>query len=124
VLIDGDRLTLLWPARNLRQVTNIASAQRRVQRYFVDSTPGELREQFEIDSRTANDRNGAFKLTMSPKRRQIREGLTRLELWLNASSLLLDAMRMTFPNGDAKLMTFEDVKTNVALEAETFTIPR
>jgi outer membrane lipoprotein-sorting protein len=122
VLIDGDKLTMVWPGRNVRQTSNIASAQRRVQRYFVDSTPKELREHFSIESRAAEDRPGTYKLTMVPTRKQIREGLSRLELWLNRSSLLLDGMRMTFPNGDTKLMVFEDVRPNVPVDPAAFRI--
>src|SRR5437773_11880137 len=48
VLIDSDWLTLSWPGRNIRQASNIASAQRRVNKYFVDKTPGELRSHFDI----------------------------------------------------------------------------
>ena len=51
---------------------------------------------------------------MMPKRKQIQEGLTRLELWLDQQSLLLAAMRMTFPSGDTKLMTFADVSAERA----------
>ena len=31
--------------------------------------------------------------------------------------MLLDAMQMTFPNGDTKTMTFEDVVPNAPLDA-------
>jgi outer membrane lipoprotein-sorting protein len=122
VLIDGDRLTVSWPGRHLKQVTNIASAQRRVQKSFVDSTPAELRSNFEIASQKADDRPGTYRLTMVPKRKQIREGLTRLELWLDRTSLLLAAMRMTFPSGDTKLMTFTDVKPNASIDQAWFKI--
>jgi outer membrane lipoprotein-sorting protein len=122
VLIDGDRLTVSWPGRHIKQVTNVASAQRRVQKYFVDSTPAELRSNFEIESRRAEDRPGTYRLTMVPKRKQIREGLTRLELWLDQSSLLLSAMRMTFPNGDTKLMVLTDVVANAPLDSTVFQI--
>ena len=46
---------------------------------------------------------------MVPKRKQIRETLARLDLWVDRTSLLLDAMKMTFANGDTKTMAFEDV---------------
>ena len=59
---------------------------------------------------------------MVPKRKQIREGLTRLELWLDQSSLLLSAMRMTFPNGDTKLMVLTDVVPNAPLDPAVFKI--
>ena len=122
VLIDGDRLTASWPGRHLKQVTNIAGAQRRVQKYFVDSTPAELRSHFEIQSQKADDPPGTYRLTMVPKRKQIREGLSRLELWLDQSSLLLSAMRMTFPNGDTKLMILTDVVPNAPIDPAVFTI--
>jgi outer membrane lipoprotein-sorting protein len=122
VLIDGDKLTMVWPGRNVRQTSNIASAQRRVQRYFVDSTPKQLREHFNIQSEAADDRPGTYKLVMVPTRKQIKEGLSRLDLWLNRSTLLLDAMRMTFPNGDTKMMTFEDVRANVPIDSAAFHI--
>ncbi len=122
VLIDGDRLTVSWPGRHIRDVTNIAAANRRIQRYFVDSTPAELRENFDIVSEQADDRPNTYRLTMVPRRKQIREGLSRLELWLNQTSLLLAAMRMTFPNGDTKLMVLEDVVSNAPIDPGVFTI--
>src|SRR6185436_1142068 len=33
VLIDGNRMTMSWPGKNLTQVTDIAAAQGRVQKY-------------------------------------------------------------------------------------------
>jgi outer membrane lipoprotein-sorting protein len=124
VLIDGDRLTVSWPGRGIRDVTNIAGANRRIQKYFIDSDPKELRDSFEISSRIADDRPRTYRLTMSPKRKQIREGLSGLELWLDQSSLLLAAMRMTFPNGDTKLMVLEDVMANPPIDPKVFTIDR
>ena len=38
VRIDGNRLTLSWPTRQLNQVTDISMSQRRVQKYFVGAT--------------------------------------------------------------------------------------
>ena len=122
VLIEGDRLTVSWPGRHIRDVTNIAAANRRIQKYFVDSTPAELRESFDIVSEKADDRPRTYRLTMVPRRKQIREGLTRLELWLDQTSLLLAAMRMTFPNGDTKLMVLEDVVANAPIDPGVFTI--
>jgi outer membrane lipoprotein-sorting protein len=124
VLIDGDRLTVSWPGRGIREVTNIASANRRVQKYFVDSNPGELRASFDIVSQKADDRPRTYRLTMTPKRKQIREGLSGPELWLDQTSLLLAAMRMQFPNGDTKLMVLEDVVANPAIDPAVFTIDR
>ena len=122
VLIDGDRMTVVWPAIKVRTTTDIGAAQRRIQKYFVDSSPRELRSHFEVTAVDASDRPGAYAITMTPKRKQIEEGLARLELWVDQKSLLLAGMRMTFPGGETKLMTFTDVVPNAPIEPSIFSI--
>jgi outer membrane lipoprotein-sorting protein len=122
ILIDGDRMTMSWPAANIRSIKDIGASQRRIQSYFVDSSPGELRSHFQISASEAGDRPGTYLITMVPKRKQILEGMTRLELWLDRTSLLLAALQMTFPGGDTKLMTFTDVKPNAPIDPAWFTI--
>ena len=120
VLIDGDRLTVSWPARHIHEVTNIATANRRIQRYFIDASPDRLRENFTIAIRPGGDRRHTHQLTMVPKRKQIREGVTNLDLWIDDTSLLLAAMKMTFPNGDTKLMVLDKVVTNQPIDPSVF----
>jgi outer membrane lipoprotein-sorting protein len=124
--IDRDRLTFVWPARHLRQQTDIGAAQRRVEKYFVDRSPGELRKHFRIAAREADDRPGTWRVTMIPTRKQILQGLARLDLWIDRTSLILTAMRMEFPNGDTKLMAFEDVRVNGPVDPKAFSpaLPR
>lgn len=121
VLIDGDVLTLDWPSRTIRQQSNIATAQRRVQRYFIGKAPDDLRKHFKIAAVTAPDRP-AYLVTLHPTRKQIRESLTWLELWVNRDKLLLDAMKMHFAGGETKLMEFSDVVMNPPLDASAFAI--
>jgi outer membrane lipoprotein-sorting protein len=120
VLIDGDTLTMSWPSKNVRQSKDIGAAQKRIQKYFVDSSPNELRGHFTISAREATDRPGTYLVDMVPKRKQIQEGLSKLELWVDRSTQLMAAMRMTFPNGDTKLMTFTDVKPNAPVDPALF----
>ena len=122
VLIDGNRMTMTWPSRNIRQVSDIRRAQERVQRYFVAGGPADLRREFDIESRSTSERPGTDEVTLRPRRRQIRETLSRLDVWVDPSTSLLAAMRMTFANGDAKTMTFENVTTNPLLEPGAFTV--
>ena len=92
--------------------------------YFVNGTAAELRQQFDIDDRELSDTPGTYHVSMVPKRKQIREALTRLDLWVLRDSSLLHSMRMTFANGDTKHMAFENVTPNPALAPEIFSLDR
>jgi outer membrane lipoprotein-sorting protein len=125
VLMDGKRMTVAWPSRNINQTIDITAAQDRVQKYFVNGTAADLRRQFEIETRDdGGGRRGAYYVSMVPKRKQIRETLARLELRVDRTSMLPDEMKMTFANGDLKTMTFEDVVANAPLDARTFSLDR
>lgn len=120
IVIDGNRMTFVWPARGMRQTRDIGASQRRVQKYFVDSSPDELRGHFAV---AATPLPEGYLVTMVPKRKQIKEGLAQLELAIDGTSLLMTSMKMTFPNGDTKTMTFTDVEPNAALDPSVFTVP-
>jgi len=120
VLIDGNTLTISWPSRGVRQVTNIATTQARIQKYFVNGSPGDLRREFTIEDGAG--RPDDYAIAMLPKRKQIRENLARLDLWVNRTTMLLEEMKMTFANGDTKTMTFEDVMPNAPIPPGTFAI--
>jgi outer membrane lipoprotein-sorting protein len=124
VLIDRNTLTLAWPSRAIRQQTDIGAAQRRIEKYFLDKSPDELRRNFSVTAVEADDRGGTWRVTMVPKRKQIQQGLTRLELWIDRTSTLLAAMRMTFPNADTKLMVFENVVVNGPIDPKVFSLEK
>jgi len=125
VLIDGNTMTMSWPSRGVRQVTNIATAQARIQKYFVNGTPGDLRREFTIEDGAAPaDRPNDYAIAMLPKRKQIRENLARLDLWVDRTTMLLDGMKMTFTNRDTKTMTFDDVTPNAPIAPGTFDLDR
>jgi outer membrane lipoprotein-sorting protein len=120
IVIDGNRMTLSWPDRNLRQTRDIGGPLRRVQKYFVEGSAADLLREFDVTTRIATDRPGSYELLMAPKRKQIREGLAGLDLWIERSSMLLTAMRMRFANGESKLMTFEDITINTTIDPALF----
>ncbi len=91
-----------------------------MQKYFVEGTAADLVREFAVTSGVAADRPGAYETVMAPKRKQIREGLAGLDLWIDQSSMLLAAMRMRFSNGDSKLMTFSNVKINTPVDRALF----
>jgi outer membrane lipoprotein-sorting protein len=124
VLIDRNTLTLDWPSHGLHQQTDIAAAQRRIDKYFLDKSPEELRRTFTITATEAEDRAGTWRVAMVPTRKQIQQGLARLDLWIDRSSMLLAAMRMTFPNADTKLMVFENVVVNGPVDPKVFSVEK
>jgi outer membrane lipoprotein-sorting protein len=112
VTIDENTMHVSWPSRAIDRKTSIGAARRRIQQYFVDKSPSQLRSHFDIVATTDSDRVGTWLVTMTPKRKQIREGITKLELWIDQQTVVLAAMKMTFPAGDTKLMEFSNVKIN------------
>lgn len=124
VLIDQNRLTLVWPSHAVHQESDIAAAQRRIEKYFLDKSPDELRRNFTITATEADERAGTWRITMVPTRKQIQQGLTRLDLWVDRTSMLLAAMKMTFPNEDTKLMVFENVVVNGPVDQKMFLVEK
>jgi outer membrane lipoprotein-sorting protein len=122
VLIDGAQMTFAWPSRGITQKSDIGAARKRVDKYFVDKNPAELRRTFRIATVTATDPPNTWHITMTPTRSQISQGLAKLHLWIDRSTMLLAAMRMDFPNGDSKLMSFENVQVNGTVDPKLFSI--
>src|SRR5258708_30391907 len=109
-----------WAGRDLNQTLVVVPTEGRIQKYFVNGTAADLRRQFDIADRgEGGNRPNADYVSMIPKRKQMREALARLELWVGRTSMLLEGMKMTFANGDTKTMTFEDVMPSAPLEPGT-----
>jgi outer membrane lipoprotein-sorting protein len=124
VLIDRGTLRVVWPARGLSTERDISASQARVQKYFVDKTPQQLRRHFTIGASRAPDRAGHWHMSLTPTEKRIREGVAGIDLWVDQQTMLLTAMAMTFANGDRKLMEFSDIRLDPDLPAETFAIQR
>lgn len=124
VRIVGGQMEVIWPARSLDETRDVRSSLQRAQRLFIGKSPDELRKLFEITAVVAADRPDTWKITFVPKRRQLREGLDRLHLWIDQSSLLLHALEMELPGGDRRRMEFSDVVVNPALGPDAFTSRR
>ena len=124
IVIDGNRMFTSWPSRNINTQSDISRAQKNVQQYFKPGDAGALRRVFDIDLRDTSARPGTREVSMVPKRKQISETLSRLELWVEETSGLLKAMRMTFANADTKLMEFDAVTPNAAIDPAVFNAPK
>jgi outer membrane lipoprotein-sorting protein len=115
--MDAKKLLFIWPDRHIREESDIEQAQKRVQHYFIDKSPDELRKHFTIQASDDTQKAGTYLVSMTPTRKQIKEGVSRIDLWIDKQSLMLTSMRMTFPNGDTKTMVLQDVEINVPVDA-------
>jgi outer membrane lipoprotein-sorting protein len=120
VIIDGGTLRVVWPAHAIDRTISIGAMEKRIQQYFVDTSPKQLRSHFDIEARVATDRSNTWFVTMRPRRKQIREGLSQLELWIQQDSVMLVAMRIIFSSGDCKLLEFDDVRINPTVDESAF----
>jgi outer membrane lipoprotein-sorting protein len=123
ILLDEKTMVLATPAKHERQEINIADAQKRVQKYFVDASPKDLRSSFAIALAPDPPGGTVDLMDMTPTRKQIKEGLSRLRLWIDRERLVMTKMRMDMPSGDTRTIELSDIKTNVPIDATTFTLP-
>jgi outer membrane lipoprotein-sorting protein len=122
IAIDSKSLVVVWPDRRERETIDISQTEKRIDQYFTHATVGQLRSMFEITARPDSLIRGTDRVDMRPRRKPIKEGLERLELWIDRESLLLVQLQMTFPGGDQKTIRLDDVAVNVPVTDEMFLI--
>jgi outer membrane lipoprotein-sorting protein len=123
VLMDQTRIVTVVPSRRERDELNIADMQRRIQRYFVEASPKELRQSFDISLAPDPALPGADLMDMRPRRKQVKEGLARLRLWIDRASLVMSKLRMDYADGDSRTIELSDIKINPPVDDRTFAIP-
>jgi outer membrane lipoprotein-sorting protein len=123
VWLDATRLVVVWPGRSDREEINITDMQKRVQQYFVDASAKELRQSFDIALSTDPSLHDADLLDMTPKRKQIKDGLSRLRLWVDPVRLVMVKMRMDYADGDVRTLEFHDIVLNAPVDERLFVIP-
>jgi outer membrane lipoprotein-sorting protein len=122
VIVSGNTLALDWPARHLKETRDITGTMRRAERFFVMSSPDEMRKHFDIVAIQAPDRTSAWRVTFTPKRKQMREGVARVHLSIDQASLVLQSLEMEYPGGDTRLMEFSDVRLNPPVDDHAFAV--
>ena len=124
VWMDERTLVVSTPGRKALEEIGIADVQRRVQKYFADASLPDLRSSFDLTLSADAALPGTDLLEMTPKRRQIKEGLQRLRLWIDRERLLMVRMHLDFPGGDSKRLDFSEMQVNVPIDDQTFARPR
>jgi outer membrane lipoprotein-sorting protein len=120
VALDDKHMVIAWPSGN-REDLDIAETQRRVQRYFTDASPKQLRDLFTI-TLSSDLKDTAYTLEMVPRRKQIADGVNRLRIWTDRDRLLMSRMTLDFPGGNSKTLELHDLRTNVPIDEGMFAI--
>jgi outer membrane lipoprotein-sorting protein len=121
VALDQRWMVLAWPGRAEIEKVNIAAVQSRVQKYFVDVSPKQLQESFVATLSQARPED-AYRLDLVPKRKQISEGVTRVQIWIDPGSLMMTKMALSFAGGDAKTLELRDIKINPRIDESAFAL--
>jgi outer membrane lipoprotein-sorting protein len=122
ITMDGQSLTVLWSGRGERERIDISAIQKRIDRYFTHASLEDLRGMFDITAEPDHAILHADRVDMKQTRKQIQQGLERLELWIDRESQLLVQMRLTFPGGDQTTIALEDIAINVPVGDDTFRV--
>jgi outer membrane lipoprotein-sorting protein len=124
VAIDTRSLRVEWPDRREQEKIDIGETQKRIDQYFTHANVDELRSMFTIVAQPDNAVKNTDHIELLPKRKQIKQGLERLELWINHDSSLLTQLRMTFAGGDLKTIALDDIAVNVPISEDLFRVTK
>ena len=108
--------------RSERERIDITAIQKRIDRYFTHASLDDLRGMFDIAAEPDHAILHADRVDMKPTRKQVKQGLERLELWIDRESEMLVQMRLTFPGGDQTTIALEDIATNEPVSDDAFRI--
>jgi outer membrane lipoprotein-sorting protein len=122
ILMDGQRLFVSREGQKEVEQTDITEIMKTVNKYFTSADPGQLRRAFTIRAIQDPAAAGAYQVDMLPRRRQIKQGLERLQFWVSRDYMLTQ-LTMTFAGGDTTVFKLEDVELNVPVPPGTFDPP-
>ncbi len=122
ILMDGQRLFVSRAGQKEVEQTDITEIMKTVNKYFTSADPGQLRKAFTIRAIQDPAAAGGYQVDMLPKRKQIKQGLERLQFWVSRDYMLTQ-LTMTFAGGDTTVFKLEDVELNVPVPPGTFDPP-
>jgi outer membrane lipoprotein-sorting protein len=122
IVMDGRRLLVTRPDPGEREQVDIAQIMKRVNHYFVNANPEQLRKSFTVRAFVDPEAPASYQIDLVPTRKQIRQGLERLQIWITRDPLLLSRIRITFAGGDTTTVRIEGAELNVTLPANAFDV--
>ena len=120
ILFEGDRLWVIRGERQGPERIDITQIMRNVNKYFTNATPDQLRRAFNVRAFVDPEMPAHYQIDLLPKRKQIKQGLERLQIWVRADIYMLAELKITFAGGDTDVFRLDDVELNAPVPPGTF----
>lgn len=124
VVVTQDTFQRYLPDQKLLRRMDLSKNKRRVFNYFGLGTDVEvLRRHFDLHANLSDrSRPGSEKLEMRGKRRRVQKRLELLEMWLDKTTHLPSAIKVTMADGATTLWEFADMKVNPVVPESLFAL--
>jgi outer membrane lipoprotein-sorting protein len=121
IVMDGNRLVVVRPDRGENERLDITEIMKQVNHYFANASPAQLRRAFTIRAFPDPDMPGSYQMDLVPKRKEIKQGLEHLQIWVS-SDYMLSQITITFAGGDTGVFKLDRVELNVAISPNAFDV--
>jgi outer membrane lipoprotein-sorting protein len=121
IVLDGTRLVVVRPDRNEIDRIDITEIMKKVDHYFANASPAQLRRAFTVRAFPDPDLPGSYQMDLVPKRKQIKQGLEHLQIWVS-SDYMLSQLEITFAGGDSTVFKLEGVELNAPIPPHAFDV--
>jgi outer membrane lipoprotein-sorting protein len=124
IVMNGPRIFVIrpnLPEKDSVEATDITEIMKKVNHYFTDASPDELRRAFTIRAFPDPGVPGGSQIDLVPRRKQIKQGLEHLQIWVSANDMLAQ-LQMTFAGGDTETFKLDVVELNVPIPPGAFDV--
>jgi outer membrane lipoprotein-sorting protein len=131
VSFQGSKLEFFYPKLLEVHEVNLGKRANLVDQFLLlgfGASGSELQKSYDVKFLGEESINGhpAEKLELTPKSPEVKQRLTKVELWMDPGGGYPLQQKFYLPSGDTTLMTFSDVKMNPDLpdRAATLNLPK
>jgi outer membrane lipoprotein-sorting protein len=124
IVMKGAQLFVIRPnvpEKDRVETIDIAEIMKKVDHYFTNASPDQLRRAFTIRAFPDPGAPGGSQIDLAPKRKHIKQGLEHLQIWVSPDDMLAQ-LQMTFAGGDTEIFKLEGVELNVAIPPGAFDV--
>jgi outer membrane lipoprotein-sorting protein len=122
VALDQRWMVIAWANRTDFEKINIARSAAPRSEILRGRLSEAVARQFHGHSDLRTVDGDAYRLDLVPKRKQISEGVTRIQIWIDRGSLMMTKMALSFAGGDSKTLELRDIKINPAIDESAFAL--